>query len=275
MLGLMDLEGSAAAKTRRRRWLLVPFALLLTWYGVAWVRHGPPIGGKTATIAHRGGSFGGVPEGTLAAFQAAVAADVDWLEFDVRRTADGVLVVLHDATVDRTTDGTGAVAGLTLAQVRALDAGGGATIPTVEEVVDLAVKAGVPILPEIKDGPASPGVPAELVDLLRAKAYLDHAVIQAFEAETLAELRRLAPEARACWLTGPWQFDVTEPPADAAYVCPMGEMVLLDPDMIRAAHAASRIVFAWWGALENPGADAVLMAYGVDGIFVDDVGPLD
>jgi glycerophosphoryl diester phosphodiesterase len=183
--------------------------------------------------------------------------------------------VLHDATVDRTTDGTGAIASLTLAQVRALDAGGGATIPTVEEVVDLAARAGVPILPEIKDGPGSPGVTGQLVDLLRAKAYLDHAVIQAFEAETLVELHRLAPEARACWLTGPWQFDVTEPPADAAYVCPMGEMVLLDPDMIRAAHASGRIVFAWWGALESAAADALLKAYGVDGIFVNDVRPLD
>ena len=264
---------AARIGARRRRWFLVPIALVVAWYGVAWFRHGPPIDGGTATIAHRGGSFRGVPEGTLGAFQAAVAAGVDWLEFDVRRTTDGVLVVLHDATVDRTTDGTGAVAGLTLAQVRALDAGGGATIPTVEEVVDLAVGAGVPILPEIKDGPASPGVTRELVDLLRAKGYLDHAVIQAFEAETLAELRRLAPEARACWLTGPWQFDLTQPPADAAYVCPMGEMVLLDPDMVRAAHAAGRTVFAWWGALESPASDAVIKAYGVDGIFVDDVRP--
>ena len=253
----------------------MPLALVVSWYGVAWVRHGPPLRGETATIAHRGGSFPGVPEGTLGAFEAAIAARVDWLEFDVRRTADGVLVVLHDATVDRTTDGTGAVASLTLAQVRALDAGGGATIPTVEEVVDLAATAGVPILPEIKDGPASPGVTGELVDLLIAKAYLDHAVIQAFDADTLVDLRRLAPEARACWLTGPWQFDLTEPPADAAYVCPMGEMVLLDPDMIRAAHAASRTVFAWWGALESPATDAVLEAYGVDGIFVDDIRPLD
>jgi glycerophosphoryl diester phosphodiesterase len=80
---------------------------------------------------------------------------------------------------------------------------------------------------------------------------------------------------RPCWLTGLWQFDLTEPPADAAYVCPMGEMVLLHPDMIRAAHAAGRTVFAWWGALESPATDAILEAYGVDGIMVDDLRPLD
>jgi glycerophosphoryl diester phosphodiesterase len=254
----------------------VVVALVATWYGVAWVRHGPPIRGETVAIAHRGGPGGeGGPEGTLAAFGAAVDAGADWLEFDVRTTSDGVLVVLHDASVDRTTDGTGAIASLTLAQVRALDAGAGATIPTVEEVVDLAAGAGVPILPEIKDGGAHPAAAEQLVELLRAKGYLDRAVIQAFEAETLVELRRVAPEAKACWLTGPWQFDLTEPPADAAYVCPMGEMVLLHPDMIRAAHASGRTVFAWWGALESPATDAILEAYGVDGIIVDDLRPLD
>ena len=251
-------------------------ALVGSWYGVAWLRHGPPISGGAVAIAHRGGSGGdGAPEGTLAAFQAAVDGGADWLEFDVRRTADGALVVLHDATVDRTTDGTGPIADLTFAQARALDAGGGASIPTVEEVVDLAASAGIPILPEIKDGPTHTGVTGQLVDLLRAKDYLDHAVIQAFEAETLVELRRIAPEAKSCWLTGLWQFDVTQPPADAAYVCPMGEMVLLHPDMIRAAHASGRVVFAWWGVLESPAADRLLEAYGVDGLIVDDLRPLD
>ena len=213
------------------------------------------------------------PRARWAAFRASIDAGADWLEFDVRRTSDGALVVLHDATVDRTTDGTGPIDSLSLAQVRALDEGGGATIPTVEDVVDLAAKADLPILPEIKDGLAVPGMTGELVDLLRAKGYLDHAVIQAFEAETLNELRRLAPDARACWLTGLWQFDLTEPPADAAYVCPMAEMVLLHPDMIRAAHASGRKVFAWWSALESPATNAFLEAYGVDGIIADDVRP--
>ena len=264
------------ARLRFALGLLLVVALLATWYGLAWLRHGPPLRGQTVAIAHRGGpGSGDAPEGTLAAFRSAIDAGADWLEFDVRRTSDGALVVLHDETVDRTTDGTGAIASLTLAQVRALDAGGGATIPTVEEVVELAANAGVPILPEIKDGPAHAGVTGQLVDLLRVEGYLDRAVIQAFEAETLVELRRIAPGVRACWLTGLWQFDLTQPPADAAYVCPMGEMVLLDPDMIRSAHASGRVVFAWWGALESPATDALLEAYGVDGIIVDDLRPLD
>lgn len=250
-------------------------ALVAVWYVIAWLRHGPPVDGRTAAIAHRGAPRGsGLPENTLAAFRAATEAGADWLEFDVRRTSDGVLVVLHDDTVDRTTDGTGRVADMTLAEVRALPPGDDATIPTVEEVIDLAAAAGVPILPEIKAGPADPGVTGQLVELLRAKGYLDQAVILAFEAETLEELRRIAPDARVCWLTRV-AFDVTRPPADATYVCPMAEIVLLNPDMIRAAHADDRIVFAWWLGLQSPAANAVLQAFGVDGLIVDDLAALD
>ncbi len=261
------------SRARRRFAARLVFAILLVsvvWYGIPWLRR-IPAAAPLATIAHRGGPASGAPEGTIEAFAAAIDAGADWLEFDVRRTADGALVVLHDATVDRTTDGAGPITSLTLAEVRGLDAGGGARIPTVEDVVGLARAAGVSIMPEIKDGVANPGVTPQLVDVLRDSEYLDRAVIQAFESETLEELRRVAPEAKACWLTGPWQFDLSSPPADAAFVCPMGEMVLLHPDLVRQAHAAGRTMFVWWGGTESTIGNAILAAYGVDGLIVDDV----
>src|SRR5262249_51516845 len=95
---------------------------------------------KTLNIAHRGDSKSH-PENTLAAFRAAVEIGVDMCELDVQLTRDGALVVIHDDTVNRTTDGKGAVADLTLDEIRKLDAGarfaGGARgerIPTLEEV---------------------------------------------------------------------------------------------------------------------------------------------
>ena len=75
-----------------------------------------------ANVAHRGAS-GNNPENTLRAFQKALEIGVDEIELDLRSTRDGHLVVMHDATVDRTTDGTGAIGELTLAEIRALDAG--------------------------------------------------------------------------------------------------------------------------------------------------------
>lgn len=267
-------EPASQLRSRRRRvtqLVLIVLAAAVVWYGLAWLRRAPAAG-SLAVIAHRGGPGGsGTPEGTIGAFEASIEAGADWLEFDVRRTADGILVVLHDDTVDRTTTGTGRITDLTLAEAQALDAGGDAQIPTVEAVVDVAKQAGIPILPEIKDGVRNPGLTGQLVDLLRTKGYLDQSVIQAFEPETLEELRRLAPDATACWLTGPWQFDLSMPPADAAYVCPMAEMVLLNPDMVRQAHEAGRTVFAWWGAAETAVSNGILEMYGVDGLIVDDV----
>ncbi|MGH7694454.1 MAG: glycerophosphodiester phosphodiesterase family protein [Gemmatimonadaceae bacterium] len=110
-------------------------------------------------IAHRGNSAN-APENTLEAFQQAVAIAVDGVEFDVRLTADGQLVVMHDPTVDRTTDGSGEVARLTLEELRALDAGyrfgphtypyreRGIKVPTVAEVLD--VSAQLDVIIEVK-----------------------------------------------------------------------------------------------------------------------------
>jgi glycerophosphoryl diester phosphodiesterase len=258
----------------RRGWIiLLPLAVIGAWYGLAWLRH-IPAHEPLLVIAHRGAASGGAPEGTMEAFQAAIDAGADWLEFDVRSTSDDVLVVLHDTTVDRTTNGQGPIADLTFEQVRALDAGGGATIPTVEEVVGLAAAANVPILPEIKDGPRLPLLAGQLIDLLRRSDYLDRAVIQAFEPETLATVRELAPEARVCWVTGLWMFDVANPPTSVDYVCPMGDMLLLNPAMIREAHAAGLKVLAWWGVAESGLTDRILEGYGVDGLIVDDLQAL-
>lgn len=103
---------------------------------------------RPVVIAHRGNSAH-APENTLEAFKQAVALEVDGVEFDVQLTADGQLVVMHDPTVDRTTDGSGVVSRLTLEQLRALDAGyrfgphtypyreRGIRIPTVAEALDV------------------------------------------------------------------------------------------------------------------------------------------
>jgi glycerophosphoryl diester phosphodiesterase len=271
---MVDREISVHAgrrASRLRLLLLVVPVLAAAWYLVAWLRH-VPADGPVAAIAHRGGpTTSGTPENTLAAFRAAIDSGADWLELDVRSTRDGVLVALHDASVDRTTDGSGLIAELTFEEARALDAGAGERIPTVQEVIELAKASGASILPEIKDGPRHPAVAPALVDLLRSEGFEDRTIIQAFDAETLVTLRELAPGIRTCWLTGLGQLDLADPPADAPYVCPMGEMLLLNPDAVRGAHEAGRRVLAWWLAAESPATNRILEAYGVDGLIVDDL----
>jgi glycerophosphoryl diester phosphodiesterase len=99
-------------------------------------------------IAHRGAS-GSFPENTVLAFEQAVQAGADALEMDIRTTADGIPVVMHDRTVDRTTDGTGHVRQLTVAALRELDAGHGERIPLLTEVLERFEH--VPLLLDIKD----------------------------------------------------------------------------------------------------------------------------
>lgn len=109
--------------------------------------------GKMMVAAHRGNSDC-YPENTMAAFRSAIEVGVDMIETDVRMTKDGVLVLIHDKLVDRTTDGAGAVAEMTFAQLRALNAGSAAQpqpIPTLEELLALLADTDVTLNLEVKE----------------------------------------------------------------------------------------------------------------------------
>jgi len=105
------------------------------------------------SIAHRGGIVPGYPENTLVAFRQAIELGAQAIEVDLRGTNDGAIVIMHDETVDRTTNGSGKVIDLTLAELRKLDAGHGESIPTYEEVLQLVAGTGVTLLLDIKQSP--------------------------------------------------------------------------------------------------------------------------
>src|SRR5688572_2000375 len=141
--------------------LAILVVVLLVYYGIQVLLRTPALT-TLQIIAHRGGTTN-VPENTLVAFRNAITQGADWLEFDVQMTKDGVLVVIHDETVDRTTDGSGAVGDLTLEQIRSFDAGQGEKLPTFQEVLELAKTNGVKILPETKSAHLYPGVEEKLL----------------------------------------------------------------------------------------------------------------
>lgn len=158
--------------------------------------------GLVQAIAHRGGALE-APENTLVAFSHARAAGAAMVELDVHLTADGHVVVLHDATVDRTTDGSGPVAGLTLDEVRWLDAGyrfspDGATypfrglgvrVPTLEEV--LQAYPDVPFIIEMKVD--EPQLAAEVARLVETYGATGRVVVSSFHQNVLDHFRALAP----------------------------------------------------------------------------------
>lgn len=149
----------------------------------------PPI------IGHRGAA-GLAPENTLASFQTAAALGCRMVEFDVRLSADGVPVVFHDATLERRTDGRGAVGAHTLEQLRRLDAGGGEAIPTLAEALRLCLDLGLMVNIEIKP---DPGVerPTAQAALARARdlwpADRPTPLVSSFSAAALAAAAEAAP----------------------------------------------------------------------------------
>ena len=245
--------------------ILIP----LLYYGFYLALRGP-LPSAPQLIAHRGGPAG-APESTLAAFRNAIAVGADWIEMDIRMTRDGTLVVMHDETVDRTTNGTGRVEDLTLAQIGALDAGDGERVPTFDQVIDLAKKAEVGLLPETKSPDLYPGIEAQMVQAIVEADYVQRTVIQSFEPQVLDTIKGLNPDMEVCPLYGLWALDLSGPqPGEADILCPMAEMVILNPWMIRQAHAEGRRAFVWFGVIERPVVMRLLLALGADGLMVDD-----
>jgi glycerophosphoryl diester phosphodiesterase len=153
-------------------------------------------------IAHRGAS-GNFPENTRLAFEKAIEARVDMIEFDCQLTKDGHVVVFHDERLERTARAKGEVKNYTLAELKKLDIGGwrkkahkGERILTLEEVLEV-VGQRVNLCLDIKQFAESPqGIELKLLFILSHYDYLDRAILSSFDYRCLDRVRELAPEAR-------------------------------------------------------------------------------
>lgn len=140
-------------------------------------------------IGHRGAA-GHAPENTLAAIRKGIALGVDFVEVDVRRTADGTLVILHDKTVNRTTDGKGRIDRLSLQEVKRFNAGNDEHIPTLEEVLKIAA-GRVGLMLELK----AKGVAQQTVETVREAGFKEPVIYASFYHDELAHIRAIDPKA--------------------------------------------------------------------------------
>ncbi|MBM7791347.1 glycerophosphodiester phosphodiesterase [Tenggerimyces flavus] len=192
----------------------------------------------TFTLVGHRGSLGTEPENTLRSFRRAAEVGADMVELDLRVTSDGQLVVLHDHDVARTTNGSGDISALTLAEAKQLDAGEGERIPTFAEVLDVVT---VPVQAEIK----APAATAGTVELIRERNLLDRVWVISFIPEVLAETQRICPEAHRGLIFG-------EVPADAIQQArSLGAEVLcvgissLTPELAEECHSNGLDIYSW------------------------------
>ncbi len=223
-------------------------------------------------IAHRGAS-GYAPENTIAAFRKAVAMGVTFIETDLHLSRDARFVAIHDGTLDRTTNGKGAVHEFTLADLRKLDAGSwfgsefaGERIPTLEEILQFAKKHDVVFYLELKPGGSWGGEHA-LIGALRESGEIARTVVISFDASILAAVRRIEPTLMTGLL---YDGQIADPLTKALEVGARQLAVrgdLVSPSMIKEARRHDLQVVCW--TVNHPAHLRLLMEAGVDGIMSD------
>jgi len=231
---------------------------------------------RVLNFAHRGASHG-APQNTLAAFRLAREMGADGVELDVQTSRDGEVVVIHDFTVDATTDGQGRVADKTLAELRELDAGSwfdarsaGQRIPTLQEVI---VEVGHQLLLNIElkvKGVRNAGLVAEVVRLIEDHNLVHRVVVSSFNPFPLRQVKKLNPRINTGLL---YFFDLP------VHLVRSSLTFLADPD---ALHPEKRLVnqeYADWAkergyrvnvwTVDEPAEMKRLVALGVDSIITN------
>jgi glycerophosphoryl diester phosphodiesterase len=223
--------------------------------------------GRIVRIAHRGASAH-APENTLAAFALAAELGADMVEADLQASADGTLVIIHDADLSRTTDGSGSVYGHRLSELKQLDAGGGERIPTAEELIECCLAHGLGMYFELKIGFAA----GPIVELIQRFALHDRVIVGSFRPDWLADVRAQDDGIATSVLFG---SPHVEPVAlaravGAPYVHPCWEHQapephrLLTAEWLAAVRGAGLKIITWHE--ERPSEIAALRRLGVDGI---------
>ena len=192
----------------------------------------------------------------------AIALGVDQIETDVQLTRDGHLVLMHDPTVDRTTNGTGKVAELTFAEIRRLDAGLGEHIPTLEETLALT-RAQVVLQIELK----GPGTALPVVQAVEAAHAVDQVILTSFKHDWLIEARARNPQLRTGALWGRLPADVVQRTQQLGLHALHIWHEFIDQQLVKDAHECGLLVRAWNTDREDDMRR--LISLGVDAIGSD------
>ena len=245
--------------------------------GNPWVGRERPL-----IIAHRGHSIA-VPENTLEAYRKAIELGIEMIECDLNITRDGKLVMMHDPTLDRTTNGTGHVSAATWEEIQGLDAGGkfkpefaGARVPSTEETLLLYKEAGILSCFEVKgaDADESNRIALGLAELFVKHDMLDRAFMSSYHHEALQLAKSKCPEL----LLAPERLpdDAPPDPPEAvrqakSFPAPVlqHQYTVLTADVIRALHENEIAVWSW--STTDESSMVFSTEVGADALMGDDV----
>jgi len=227
---------------------------------------------KPWVVGHRGAS-GHAPENTTASFRRAVELGARFIETDLHLSRDSHLVAIHDSTLERTTNGRGAVRDYNLIELQELDAGSwfgpefaGQRIPTLEEILRFAREADIIFYLEIKSE-SGLGLHHALVSALRAPEDTARSVVISFDSVILEKIRQLDATLMTGLLFDRPMADVVEQAQrlGARQLAPRVD--LATPELVSQAHQADLQVVTW--TVNEPEQVRATMAAGVDGIMTD------
>ena len=207
--------------------------------------------GRPLIMGHRG-AMGHAPENTLASFKLANEMGVEAVELDVHLSADGVLVVHHDETLDRTTDGTGEISAMTLTQLQQLDAGSkfskdfaGERIPTLEDIFTWAKGAHLPVVIEFKRNPNVRAIVEAAIGLVERMQAAEDVAFISFDHFVPAGVK----QARPHWTTGVLYVGRPVDPVSLATAAGADGLLpnfyFVEQDDVARAHAAQKWVGCW------------------------------
>jgi glycerophosphoryl diester phosphodiesterase len=235
---------------------MIRTALLLTAFAALL----PAQNRSVIVISHRGEHLHH-PENTMPAFEEAVRVGADYIEVDVRTTSDGKLVLMHDASTDRTTGHKGEISAMTFDKVRALDAGGGAKVPTFDEALDYA-RGKINIYVDVKQVTAK-----ELVDHIVSHGMTDNVVI--YTARIAKEIQELNPRLKLMPEAGNAE-DAQKLVNDLHPKVLAFDANDFKPEVIAVAKKAGALIYVdRLGAADRPEIWQVAIDQGADGIQTD------
>jgi glycerophosphoryl diester phosphodiesterase len=252
-------------------WIVVIILLLIMMWSSLHLILRSSANTRPIIVAHRAGA-GLAPENTMAAVQSAISRNDSYIEVDVQRTSDNVLVLMHDNTVDRITDATGSVGDWSWKDLSRLDVGShysskysGESIPSLEQALKILAETNITLFLEAKSPGNYPGIDKQIKDIIDISKSSEKVRVISFDHAWLNQFHQIAPDIQT-GLICLWENNFSHLNRSKTLVV-FWAGIVADPTLIKKAHKNGLIIIAW--TVNNRLLMKTLLWLGTDGIITN------